>query len=91
MTDQTFSDFALYGSARWCAATLGQSLPWFTKNRPVLEREGFPPVDTLIGLTCKQDVEAWVARRRRLPDAQVVVPIEGHHDDMQPRIDINAL
>lgn len=50
------------------AVTLGRSRDWLRKTRPDLEREGFPRVDGLIGLTCRQDVLAWVKRRRRVAD-----------------------
>lgn len=53
------------------AELLGRSKNWFCKERPRLEREGFPRVDGLIGLTCRADVEAWIARRRQVPDADV--------------------
>jgi hypothetical protein len=67
--DATFSDTAAYGSDAWCAATLGKSLNWFKTNRPVLEREGFPKKDGLIGQTLKGDVDAWLARRRQVVNA----------------------
>lgn len=50
------------------AVTLGRSRAWLKQMRPALEREGFPTVDALIGLTCRQDVLAWVKRRRRVAD-----------------------
>ena len=51
------------------AAILGKSRAWLKVNRPRLEREGFPRVDGLIGLTCVADIEAWIARRRQVADA----------------------
>ncbi|WP_374646647.1 hypothetical protein [Tabrizicola sp.] len=50
------------------ATVLGRSRDWFRQNRPKLEREGFPRIDGLIGLTCRQDVLAWIKRRRRVAD-----------------------
>jgi len=66
--DRTMEDVSAYGSDRWCAARLGQSLNWFKKNRPILEHEGFPSKDRLFGLTLKADVEAFLAKRRRMAD-----------------------
>lgn len=51
------------------AEMLGRGKNWFCANRPLLEREGFPKIDGLIGLTCRWDVEAWIARRRQVADA----------------------
>lgn len=50
------------------AVTLGRSRAWLKQTRPALEREGFPRVDALIGLTCRQDVLAWIKRRRKVAD-----------------------
>lgn len=50
---------------------MGRSKNWLCENRPNLEREGFPRVDRLIGLTCRMDVEAWIARRRQVADADI--------------------
>jgi hypothetical protein len=68
--DRTFDDASAYGSERWVAATLGSSTDWLRKNRPVLESEGLPQIDRLIGLTLKDDVKAFLARRRRVPDPE---------------------
>lgn len=51
------------------AKMLGRSKNWMCDNRPTLEREGFPRRDALIGLTCRADIEAWIARRRQVADA----------------------
>lgn len=64
-----------YAPDKDLAAMLGRSLGWFKTNRPQLEREGFPKVDRLIGLTLVPDVEAWIARRRVVADAVAVA----HH------------
>ncbi len=66
--DRTFDPVSAYGSDRWVAATLGSSIDWLKKNRPVLEAEGLPKTDRLIGLTLKADVEAFLAKRRRVAD-----------------------
>ena len=60
------------------AAKLGRSSVWLRAARPKLEKEGFPRVDVLIGLTCLWDVEAWIARRRQVADAVIV---REHHTD----------
>ena len=54
------------------ARMLGRSPDWLKANRKALEREGFPRVDSLIGLTCLWDIEAWIARRRQVADALFV-------------------
>ena len=66
--DPTFSADAAYGSMKWCAARLGRSVDWLRDSREKLEREGFPRIDPLLGLTLKADVEAFLARRRRVAD-----------------------
>lgn len=66
--DRTFDPLAAYGSLAWCAAALGKSTDWFRKNRTALEAEGFPKVCTIVGLTVKADVFAWITRRRRYSD-----------------------
>lgn len=61
------------------ARMLGRSPDWLKAHRKALEREGFPRVDGLIGLTCLWDIEAWIARRRQVADA--VVAGEHHAGD----------
>lgn len=73
--DPTLSQDAAYGSLRWCAMRLGRSIDWLRDARPTLEREGFPRVDPLLGLTLKADVEAFLAKRRRVAD-----PVIAAHD-----------
>lgn len=50
------------------AAILGRSRSWLLRHRPTLEREGFPRVDSLVRGTCWRDLNAWIARRRRVAD-----------------------
>lgn len=71
MTDPTMSPDAAYGSNQWCATSLGKSKDWFFRNRKVLEADGFPQRDPIIGLTLKADVHAWIAKRRRISDLAV--------------------
>lgn len=66
--DPTFSADAAYGSLKWCASRLGRSVDWLREARGRLEREGFPEVDPLVGLTLKADVDAFLAKRRRVAD-----------------------
>lgn len=62
------------------AKMLGRSRQWLRGNRARLEREGFPPVDGLIGLTCVADIHAWIARRRKVADADPArLMISGSH------------
>ncbi|MFD1913836.1 hypothetical protein [Halodurantibacterium flavum] len=68
--DPTMNPLAAYGSDRWCAITLGRGLEWFRKRRDQLEVAGFPAKDPITGLTMKADVNAWLARRRRIADAE---------------------
>lgn len=68
-TDETFNEQSAYASDRWCSVTLGRSYDWFRRIRPTLEVAGFPKKDTIIGLTMKADVEAWLAKRRQVADA----------------------
>ena len=72
--DRTMDDISALGSDRWCAAKLGLSLDWFKKNRDTLEREGFPAKDKLFQLTLKADVEAFLAKRRRVADPDPATP-----------------
>lgn len=86
--DRTMEDVSAFGSDRWCAAKLGQSLDWFKKARPVLEHEGFPAKDGLIGLTLKADVEAFLAKRRRVADP---APAAAHPEPLSKGARLDAL
>lgn len=67
--DRTFDPVSAYGSEQWCAATMGYGYDnWRKHIRATLEAEGFPRRDPLVGLTLKADVEAWLAKRRRVSD-----------------------
>lgn len=59
---------ALYLPEPKVAEALGRSVGWLRQHRGDLEREGFPRMDRLIGRTNRQDLEAWVARRRMVAD-----------------------
>lgn len=67
------------------AKVLGRSRDWLKKARPSLEREGFPRIDGLIGLTCVADINAWIARRRKVADAgPAQITTQGdHHSDIK--------
>lgn len=56
------------------AKVLGRSRNWLHRNRPALEREGFPRIDRLIGLTNARDLKAWIARRRMVADVTKCEP-----------------
>jgi hypothetical protein len=77
--DPSFNPDAAYGSDRWLAHTLGRSYEWFRKARPKLEADGFPRKDRVVGYTLKADVEAWLGRRRVVPDCVKVQEPDSHH------------
>lgn len=81
--DRTFDRVSACGSDRWVAAILGSSVEWLRKHRGKLEAEGFPPKDPLIGLTLKADVEAFLAKRRRVSDP---APAGGQSDSQKPGV-----
>lgn len=84
MGDMSFDDNCAFGSERWCAVTLGKPLDWLYRNRPMLEADGFPAKDRLLGRTNKADVQVWIDRRRRLSDA-------GRSANPEPRENFDAL
>lgn len=70
--DRTFSEVSAYGSAAWCAETLGWPEARFKRERGDLEAQNFPRVDPVTGLTIKADVLAWISRRRKFSDRAIV-------------------
>lgn len=78
MTDRSQSSVAAYGSDAWVALRFGRTVQWFRQHRAALEIEGFPRKDRLVGMTLKADVDAWLARRRTVADADAVQP-DTHH------------
>ena len=68
LPDQTFEEISAFGSEAWIAARLGRSRSWLRSNRAALHAVGFPRPDPLVGLTLKDDVAAWLMRRRRIAD-----------------------
>ena len=77
--DRTMSETSAYGSDAYCALRLGHAIDWFKKNRPVLEREGFPEKDRLFALTLKADVEVFLAKRARVAQPSGVAITEPHN------------
>lgn len=75
--DRTFDPVSAWGSDRWVAARLGSNTDWLKKNRQKLEGEGFPSVDRLFGMTLKADVDAFLAKRRRIADPAPTVARHG--------------
>lgn len=73
--DRTFDAVAAYGSEHWIAARFGRTHEWLRRERRRLEAEGFPPRDPLTGYTLKDDVEAWLAKRRRVSDPAILQDI----------------
>ena len=69
MTDISMNANALYGSLSWAALRIGRSKDWFLKARDKLEAEGFPCRDPLTNMYLKQDVDAWIEKRRRIAQA----------------------
>jgi predicted DNA-binding transcriptional regulator AlpA len=72
--DPSMSDAALYGSTLWVATTLGMSKDSFFRRRADLEAHGFPRRDPLTNLWLKADVDAWIAKRRRIADDEAAKP-----------------
>jgi len=70
--DITFNDISAYGSLSWAAQRLGMSKSQFIRKRDALEREGFPTKDPITDRYHKGDVDAWIDRRRRIEDANIV-------------------
>lgn len=58
------------------AEFFGISETTFYQKRPALEAEGFPPPDPVLKRYLREDVEAWIRGRRRVPDPDTV-QIEG--------------
>ena len=58
------------------AERLGISPTTFYDRRPALEAEGFPKPDPVMKRYLRDDVEAWLKSRRRVPDPDMV-QVEG--------------
>ena len=72
--DPSLSEHSLFGSISWAAMTLGMTKDNFIKKRDTLEREGFPSRDPLTNLYLKDDLYAWVSKRRTIADRIEVIP-----------------
>lgn len=66
--DPSLSDDALYGSTLWVARRLGMTKDTFFRRRAALGEQGFPTRDPVTHLWLKADVDAWIAKRRRIVD-----------------------
>ena len=66
--DYTISEISLFGSVSWAALRCGLSRETFRKKRPQMETDGFPRPDKITGTYLKADVDAWIERRRQVPD-----------------------
>jgi predicted DNA-binding transcriptional regulator AlpA len=66
--DYTMEEISLFGSVSWAAMRCGLSRENFKKKRPQLETDGFPRPDKITGTYLKADVDAWIERRRQVPD-----------------------
>lgn len=68
--DRTFHEVSMYGSLDWTATALGITKDVFFRKRAKWEKEqAFPKPDPINKMYIKADVEAWVARRRRVADS----------------------
>lgn len=83
--DKTFSDLSLFGSSKWAAHRLGLSFDVFRRKLSTLQGDGFPKTDGIIGLYIKEDVEAWVAKRRQ------ILPNQNTGTTTEPEINFDAL
>lgn len=72
--DPSLSEHSLFGSISWAARCLGMSKDNFMKKRDTLESEGFPSRDPLTNLYLKDDLYAWVSRRRTIADRIEAIP-----------------
>lgn len=69
------------------AQHLGRKVSWLRTNRAKLEADGFPRKDKLVGMTLRADLEAWIAKRRRIADpdgaphkgANTTTPLSGEN------------
>lgn len=80
--DRTMTEDSLFGSARWCAVTLGRSYDWFITNRDKLEAANFPKKDCLTGLYLKSDVQDWIqTRAQRRAKVELQESVQGVNYD----------
>ena len=70
--DITYNSVCAYGSTQWVCSRLGRSDDWFLKHRKDLMKAGFPKPDEITGHWIKKDVDAWIDRRRQIPDTPIV-------------------
>ena len=80
--DPTMDPVSAYGSERWSAARLGLSWETFRRRRDALEAEGFPKRDAIVGLRVKADVDAWIAKRRKIADARSATTTAPTHSEV---------
>ena len=83
--DPTLSQHSLFGSISWVAMTLGLTKDSFKRKRDALEAEGFPARDALTNLFIKDDVYAWVNRRRKVADRVVAIS-----ERKKPKTEVNT-
>lgn len=53
----------LYVKEEEAARMLRHDVTWLRKNASVLEAQGFPKVDPLVGMRHKEAIEAWARER----------------------------
>lgn len=86
--DHTFSDHSAFGSTRWAATVLGRSQDWFRQNLGTLSVAGFPKPDSITQLYLKADVNAWLERRRQIPNRGTAA--EDHRRDAMKGSEISV-
>lgn len=64
--DPSLAPESLLGSPAWAAQRLGMSKTTFWRKLENMQAEGFPEIDPLTNLYVKQDIDAWIERRRRI-------------------------
>lgn len=70
---------------------LGRKVTWLRSNRDKLEADGFPRKDRLVGMTLRADLEAWIAKRRRIADPVKGQTPSGHTTTPLSEEKLNAL
>lgn len=76
-----------YLSDQMLAHLLGKKVTWLRSKRAQLEADGFPAKDALLGATNAADVNAWIAKRRRLPDPEPAAPPKAATNQKEPNYD----
>lgn len=76
---------AAYLSDMQIAKKFARSYKWFRTHRDELQGMGFPHKCRIVGLTLAADVDAWLAKQRKVDDR---VQAARHHHITTPSSDI---